>query len=214
MTGTTGRENAWARDRTAGWLGVGFLVLLLGSEAALTLPDADASADSVADFYSRHVGVIVTLQVVGFLACLLLGLFAWRLRDDDRRVAAAGILLAVLAATPGILTVALALVADPADPSQAGSLNDLLPRGDDLLFVGVLLFAATVAAAGHAVPVWLRVLAGLVLALVAVRLLLEVAGASTGVWESLAPIAFLLLVAGLVVLVFRGSTARSATPAG
>ena len=198
------QRKSWSRDRTAGWLGVGFLVLLLGSEAALTLPDADASDASVADFYSQHVGVIVTLQVVGFAACLLLGLFAWRLRADDRRVSATGILLAVLAAAPGVLTVLLALVADPDDPSRAGTMNDLLPRGDDLLFVGVVLFAVAVAA-GSAVPVWLRALAWLVVLLVVVRLLLELTGAGTGVWESVAPIGFLLLVAGLVVLVFRGS---------
>jgi hypothetical protein len=36
----------WPVDRTAGWLGAAFLITLLGSEAALSLPDEQAAAAS------------------------------------------------------------------------------------------------------------------------------------------------------------------------
>lgn len=199
----------WVRDPTAGWLGVGFLVLLLGSEGALTLPDSDASGASVADFYADHEAVIVSLQVVGFVACLLLGLFSWRLRADDTRVAASGVLLAVLAIAPGAVTTVLALVADRDRPAQAARLNDLEPRADDVLFVGIVLLAVAVLASA-ASPGWLRGLGAVVAVLAAVRLVTDVAGVDPGPLETLAPLAFLVLVAAMVVLVFRGRAPRGA----
>lgn len=203
----------WVRDPTAGWLGIGFLVLLLGSEGALTLPDSDASAASVADFYAQHGTAIVSLQVVGFVACLLLGLFAWRVRVDDPRLAASGVLLAVLAAAPGAVTTVLAVVADPARPAQAGRLNDVVPRADDLLFVGIVLFAGAVVASA-ASPGWMRGLGAVVATLSGVRLVMDLAGADPGPWESLAPLAFLVLVAAMVLLVFRGKAPGAPTTAG
>jgi len=103
----------WAVDRTAGWLGVGFLVTLLASEAALSLPDEHTPAAAVATFYAEHRAVIIILQIVGFASCALLALFAWRLRSIDRRVATAGLILAVTALAPGLITIALAIAADP-----------------------------------------------------------------------------------------------------
>src|SRR3954468_9722184 len=122
----------WTRDRARAWLGVGFVVLLLGSEGALTLPDENASNASVADFYTTHQSAIVVLQVVGFVACVLLAMFAWRHRSLDRRVAITGVVLAALAAAPGAITIVTALVADTSDPAAAGRFNRLEPRGDDL----------------------------------------------------------------------------------
>src|SRR3954453_14617125 len=74
-------------DRTAGWLGVASLLTLLASEIALTLPDVDATPSAVAGFYAAHRGVVVVLQVAGFAASVMLGLFAWRLRQVRRGVA-------------------------------------------------------------------------------------------------------------------------------
>ncbi len=111
----------WAVDRTAGWLGIGFLVTLLASEAALSLPDEHAPAAPVASFYAEHRAVIVILQIVGFASCTLLALFAWRLRSIDRRVATAGLMLAVTAFAPGAITIALAITADPQHSTNAGT---------------------------------------------------------------------------------------------
>jgi hypothetical protein len=202
--GESAMEDDWNPDRTAAWLGVAFIVLLLASEAALTLPDVGASAVSVATFYAQHRGVIVVLQVLGFVACGLLGLFAWRLNAVDRLVAVAGLVLAVAAAVPGVITVWLAATADPADPAPAGNLNELEPRGDDVLFVGITLFAAAVLLTRAAAPAWLRGLALVTAIACLLRLVLEVIGGQRGLLDSLGPIAFLLLVGGLVVVEFRG----------
>jgi hypothetical protein len=203
-----GDFNGWTRDPTRGWVGLGFVVLLLGSEGALTLPDENASNASVADFYTKHQSAIVVLQVVGFVACALLAVFAWRHRVLDRRVAITGVVLAVLAAAPGVLTIVTALVADTSDPAAAGRLNRLEPRGDDLLFVGIVLFAAAVAGCRAFSPMWLRVLACLVVLATVVRLGLELAGADLGGFESVAPLAFVVLVAAMAAVAFVGYPRR------
>jgi FtsH-binding integral membrane protein len=195
-------------DRTAGWLGIAFLVTLLGSEAALSLPDENASDAVVAAFYQAHRPVIVVLQLVGFVGCALLALFAWRLRALGRGVAMSGLLLAAAAAAPGVLTLVVALVADPRSPARAGTLNRWEPRGDDLLFVGVTLFALTVLALRERVPRWVTVLAGAAAACCALRLLLEALGRHRGALDSLAPVSFLVLVAALTALCFRGYQRR------
>ena len=195
-------DRSWTVDRTAGWLGVAFLLTLLGSEAALTLPDESAAAGAVASFYAEHRTAIIVLQVVGFVSCALLALFAWRLRALDRRVCVAGLVLAVAALAPGLVTLILAVVADPAQPDLAETYNRLEPRGDDALFLGIVVFAVAVALVRS--PVWLRVIAAVVAIGCGLRLVLEAIGQPRGAVDSLAPIGFLGLVAALTFLSFRG----------
>src|SRR2546430_17470602 len=104
-------------DRTAGWLGIAFLVLLLASEAALVLPDEHASAATVASFYAAHRAVIIGLQVAGFAGSALLALFGWRLRVIGPGVAAAGVVLGVTTPTPTLITAPPAGVAPPSAPA-------------------------------------------------------------------------------------------------
>jgi hypothetical protein len=198
----------WAVDRTAGWVGVAFLVTLLASEAALSLPDEQSPAATVATFYAQHRSVIIVLQVVGFVSCALLALFAWRLRAVDRMVAAAGLVLAVTALAPGLITLVLAVAADPQLPGRAGTLNRLEPRGDDLLFLAITLFAATIAVRLGRSPLWIGMVAAVVALTGVLRLALEILGRPRGVLDSLAPITFLVLVAGLVWLRFQGYPRR------
>ena len=187
------------RDLTTVWLGVGFLLLLLGSEGALTLPDADATDASATRFYADHAAVVVALQVVGFVACLLLALFARRLRGLGRAVAATGILLAVLALVPGIVTLLAAVLADPDRVSRAGRLNAIEPWADDLLFVGIGVFALAVLGARSRTPVWVTAIAGLTTVAVLVRLAMDVVGTSNTSFDAIAPVLFLLLVAALTI---------------
>ena len=201
----------WPVDRTAGWLGAAFLVTLLASEAALSLPDELSPAATVATFYSQHRSVIIGLQIVGFASCALLAMFALRLQRIDRGAAVAGVVLAVAALAPGLVTVALAIAADPQNPSTADTLNRLEPRGDDLLFVGVTLFAIVVAVRLGRSPLWVGIVAAVVALTCVLRLALEILGRPRGVLDSLAPITFLVLVAALVWLRFRGYP-RSRTP--
>jgi uncharacterized membrane protein len=191
-------------DRVAAGQAGGFIVLLLATELVLSLPDESASAPLVAQFYAAHRVFIIVLQVVGFVAAGLLGAYAWRLRTVDRIVAGAGVLVAVCALAPGLITLVLAVLADPANPGPAGRWNALEPRGDDLLFVGIVAFAAAVAVRlGRELP-----LLGVVAALVALagltRLILEGMGKGLGVLESVAPLAFVVLVGVMAVLSFRG----------
>jgi hypothetical protein len=191
-------------DRTAGWLGVAFLVTLLASEVALTLPDEHATASTVATFYAAHRTLIILLQIVGFAGSALLAMFMWRLRVISRGVAAAGLVLAVTTLAPGLITLALALAADPRHPAAAGTYNSWEPRGDDLLFVGVTLFAACVLLLLGRSPLWLGAVAATVMLLCLLRLALEALGRPRGVLDALAPLSFLVLVAALAWLSFRG----------
>ena len=120
-------------DRVAGALASGFVVLLLATELILTLPDEADSPVFVAAFYAAHRSFIVSLQVLGFVAAAFLGAYAWRLRSIDRVVAVAGMIMAVCALVPGLITLMIAIVADPDHPAAAGVWNALEPRGDDIL---------------------------------------------------------------------------------
>ena len=196
-------------DRAAGWVGPAFLVLLLASEIALSLPDEHASAAAVATFYAAHWAVIIGLQVAGFAGSALLALFAWRLRMISPGIAAAGFILAVTTLMPALITLLLAVVADPTRPTTAGTLNHWEPRGDDLLFVGVTLFAATLLPFLGRPPRWLGVLAGIVAMFCLLRFALELLGRPRRAIDALAPISFLVLIAALTWLSFRGLPAAT-----
>jgi hypothetical protein len=191
-------------DRVAGALASGFVVLLLATELILTLPDEADSPVFVAAFYAAHRSLIVSLQVLGFVAAAFLGAYAWRLRSIDRVVAVAGMIMAVCALVPGLITLMIAIVADPDHPAAAGVWNALEPRGDDILFVGIVLFAGTVAIRlGRRLPV-LGVLAGLVALSCLARLVLEAAGRSRGPLEAVGPLLFVILIAVMAVSSFLG----------
>ncbi len=191
------------RDLQGALLALSFVVLLLASEAALTLPDETASAAAVASFYAGHRVAIVVLQLIGLGAAGLLAAYAVRLRRVDRVVGDAGLLTAVLACAPAVVTLVLVLVADPANPGAAGTWNAVEPRADDLLFVGVTVFGAAVAL-GPRFPLIARALGALVAALCAARLVLEAAGQARGSFDTLGPISFVLLIATLGVLSAMG----------
>ncbi len=191
-------------DRVAGSLAGGFVVLLLATELILTLPDEADSPVFVAAFYAAHRSFIVSLQVLGLVAAALLGAYAWRLRSIDRVVAAAGMIMAVCALAPGLITLVIAIVADPDHPAAAGVWNALEPRGDDVLFVGIVVFAATVAVRLGRRLRALGVLAGLVAVSCLARLVLEAAGRRRGPLEAVGPLLFVILIAVMAVLSFLG----------
>jgi hypothetical protein len=191
-------------DRLAAGLAFAFIVLLLATELVLTLPDEADSPTYVARFYAEHRGVIIALQLLGVIDALLLGGYAWRLGSVDRFVAGAGLLMAFCALAPTMITLVLAIVADPAHAETAAELNMLEPRGDDILFVGIVVFASTVGIwLGRNNPA-LGVLAFIVAVACLLRLILEVAGKSRGALEAVDPLLFVVLVATMAVLSFRG----------
>ena len=191
-------------DRLAAGLAVAFIVLLLATELVLTLPDEADSPAIVARFYTEHRTFIIALQLLGILDTLLLGGYAWRLRSVDRSVAGAGLLMALCALAPTMITLVLAIVADPARPQTAARWNILEPRGDDILFVGIVVFASTIAVRlGRNNPA-LGVLALIVAVACLLRLILEAAGKSRGALEAVGPLLFVVLIATMAVLSFRG----------
>jgi hypothetical protein len=197
-------ESVRKPDRVAGTLAAGFVVLLLATEVVLTLPDETASAVAVASFYATHRGFVVILQLLGVVAAGLLGGYAWRLRSVDRMVAVAGLIMAACGLIPSLITLVIAIVADPSHPVAAGRWNTLEPLGDDILFVGILLFAGAVALRlGRRLPA-LGLLALLVAVSCLIRLVLEVAGRNRGGLDAIAPLSFVLLIAVMAILSFLG----------
>jgi hypothetical protein len=192
-------------DRLGAMLALGFIVLLLSTELVLTLPDETDSATLVATFYATHRAIIVVLQTLGFVAAGLLGGYAWRLRSVDRVVAGTGLATAVCAVVPGLVTLVIAVVADSAESASAGRWNRLEPRADDVLFVGILLFGlAVLLRLGRRLPL-LGVLAGVVALSCLARLILEAMGRRRGALESVGPLSFVVLVATMAVLSWRGA---------
>ena len=191
-------------DRVAGALASGFVVLLLATELILTLPDEADSPVFVAAFYAAHRSFIVSLQVLGFVAAALLGAYAWRLRSIDRLVAAAGMIMAVCALVPGLITLVIAIVADPDDPAPAGVWNALEPRGDDILFVGIVLFAEPSRYGSADDCQYLASWQGSWQSPALARLVLEAAGRRRGPLEAVGPLLFVILIAVMAVLSFLG----------
>jgi hypothetical protein len=191
-------------DRLAAGLAFAFVILLLATELVLTLPDEADSPVYVARFYTEHRAFIIALQLLGVVDALLLGGYAWRLRPVDRFVAGAGLLMAICAIAPIMITLVLAIVADPAHSETAARWNMLEPRGDDILFVGIVIFATTVAVRlGRNIRA-LGVLALIVAVACLLRLVLEAAGKSRGILEAVGPLLFVVLIVTMAVLSFRG----------
>jgi hypothetical protein len=119
-------------------------------------------------------------------------------------VAGAGLLTAFCALAPTMITLILAIVADPAHTKTAARWNTLEPGGDDILFVGIVVFASTVAVRlGRNNPA-LGILAFLVAVACLLRLILEAAGKNRGALEAVGPLLFVVLIATMAILSFRG----------
>ena len=197
-------ESVRKPDRVAGALAAGFVVILLATEAVLTLPDETANPRSVASFYATHRAFIIILQLLGVVAAALLGGYAWRLRSVDRVGSAAGMIMAGCGLIPSLITLVIAVVADPSDPSAAGRWNALEPRGDDILLVGIVLFAGAIAIRlGRRLPA-LGLLALFVAVSCLIRLGLEIGGNNRGPLDAIGPLSFVLLIAVMAILSFLG----------
>ena len=113
--------------------------------------------------------------------------------------------MAFCALAPTMITLVLAIVADPAHTETAAGWNMLEPRGDDILFVGIAVFASTVAVRlGRNNPA-LGVLALIVAVACLLRLILEAAGKTRGALEAVGPLLFVVLIATMAILSFRGA---------
>jgi hypothetical protein len=137
-------ESVRKPDRVAGALAAGFVVILLATEAVLTLPDETANPRTAASFYATHRAFIISLQLLGVVAA------------------------------------------------------------DDILFVGIVLFAGAVAVRlGRRLPA-LGLLALFVAVSCLIRLGLEIAGNNRRPLDAIGPLSFVLLIAVMAILSFLG----------
>lgn len=136
------------------------------------------------------------------MAAALLGIFAVRIRAFNRVIGNSMLAVAIAGVLPGLATIVLAVVADPASPQTAGAWNQLLPRADDVLFATAMVFGASVVRL-RLMHRWVAMLGGLLAVLCLLRLIDE-AVLGRGTFDALAPIALIVLVLTLAVLSLRG----------
>ena len=179
--------------------GFTFVVLLLVSAGMASVPGGKDSVERVRDFYTAHVGIVVTAQVVGLLAAAVFVLFARSLArsshiaDRASWVQGCGYAVAAAAVLTAIPVLLLCDVANDGSDRFVHRLAQASDVVDVVLFAAIAAFAASVATATRLV--WLRWLAWVV-AVVALARAVLLAGGS-GALELVGPLAFIALVLAL-----------------
>ena len=181
------------RRGTDGWWFVGFVVLVLIGSALVSLPDSADPPAKISAFYDAHRTAVVVTQLFGLAGSVVLLRVLALLRSEGgpggRALTSAGLLVVitnVLTAVP-ILVLALATGLGPDGTSSAAKWADV---ADDALFGAIALFAGALAVRFRLG--WLRISAGIVAVLCAVRGL----GGPLGLTavDVVAPLGFLLLM--------------------
>lgn len=179
--------------------GFAFIVVLFLSAAAISLPGGDATGQHIVDFYTQHRTAVIATQLLALCTFPLALLFALRLRAIDRPSGTAAIGVAVLGPLPAVVALVLAFTTDP---GTAHALNVVSGILDDLLFLVISGFAATVWAARAVFRPWLRGLAVVVSLICVARGILGLAQVQ-GPLDWIAPLAFIALIAALSVEMLR-----------
>ena len=189
-------------QRSGAVFGLAFIVVLFLSAAAVSLPEPNASGQQIVDFYTQHRAVVTVAQLLALWTAPLLVLFALRLRAVDRPSGTAALPVAVIGPLPAIAALILAFIADPGHTDVAHGLNVAAGITDDLLFLIISGFAATVWAGRAAYRPWLRGIAVVVSLLCLIRGVLGFVQVQ-GPFDVAAPIAFLVLIAALSIRMLR-----------
>ena len=181
------------RRGTDGWWFVGFVVLVLIGSALVSLPDSADPPAKISAFYDAHRTAVVVTQLFGLAGSLILLRVLTVLRSDGGpaggALALTGLLVVVtnvLTAVP-ILVLALAAGLGPDGTSSAAKWADV---ADDALFCAIASFAGTLAVRFR--PGWLRISAGVVAVLCALRGVGEPLGLTAV--DVVAPLSFLLFM--------------------
>ena len=218
------------RDRTAGILGITFVVLLFGGAVAIALPADNAKDYEVAVFfassaklavlhlgYQAHTWAVLITQGIEIVASIVFVWFAVRLARGDAAVRDLGIAVAVFGVVPAIALIVLTFIADPLYDATAGGWFAAAVLADDVFFLAVAAFAAVIASRVRDVRWLFRCSVG-VAAVALARGVLGFFGVA-GVLESVAPVLFLALIVTLSVCLIRkpeeptGMPPRTAVPA-
>jgi hypothetical protein len=199
--------------RALTWWGIGFLVALLLSAGMASVPTGDDPVRVVRSFYVDHAGVVIVAQLIGLVAAAAFLMFSRQLAstapDADRPglwwTGAAVAAAAFLTALPPLW---LSFIASGASAPTLHGLARASDATDVLLFTTIAAFAAMVARASSS---WLRPVAALVGLISLARAVLLATGQSA--LEAVAPVAFLALVALVILAVRTHAFAGAATEA-
>ena len=189
--------------RTAGWWGLGFVVLLLLSAGMVTVPGRGATVQAARGFYRDHLGIIVVAQVIGLLAAVAFVLFALGLQRQDwgrPLLRYAGVAVAAASVVTAVPVLWLCMAASTVTPPMLTGLLIASDIADAVLFLAIAGFATAIAIAAR--PQWAKALALAVALLSIVRAVLLVTGSE--LLEVAAPVAFLVLVLVLSVATLTG----------
>ena len=191
-------------SRASGVWGLAFVVLLLVSAAAVSVPTSQESGARIADFYRQHDDVVTAQQVIGVVALAAFVAFALLLAPNRWLCVA---LIAFVVTELATNAVPLAIVLTKPSADTAHTLTFVEDLADAALFVAIALF---VSALTLAEPLWLRVAAYVVAAVCVVRAV----GGPLGftLLDAVAPLAFLVFM--LVFCIRLLVRQRAATQAG
>ena len=180
-----------------------FIVLLLLSAGMFSAPTSADSVTAARSVYVENATVVVVSQVVGLLAAAVFLRFAWVWAEtaplpSSRRIRAAGTATALAAGLTAVPPLWLAAVAADASDAWVDALVHASDLTDVVLFASISVFAAV---AGASLDGTARLLGWGIAGVEGARALLLLTG--TDVLGVVAPLAFLVLVAGLPVLSAR-----------
>jgi hypothetical protein len=204
-------------SRRDGWWFIAFALLVVVGSAVVSLPSSDAPPSAIAGFYADHRAAVVVTQLLGLagVAVLLRVLVLLRRRVVPRggraelALTLSGLLVAGASALTALPVLVLALDSG-LDADATRSWARFADVTDDILFGTVAVFAAVLAVLLQ--PRWVRLLAGAVALLAAVRAVGSPLGLSA--LDVVAPLAFLVLVVVLGIrLLATGEPAQLSAPA-
>lgn len=191
--------------RTAGWLGIVFVILLFLSAGMVTLPSSAQSSELIAAFYAENRWIIIIAQLLGLIAAAVFIAFSFGVQNSVSRIHAsdrieaislAGIVVGIVSLVTALPVIALALTTYGL-PFWV-RMTDL---SDAILFLAIAVFCAAAAARGEDAPAWWRAVATLTSLLALTRSIAGFIGV-TSFLDLAAPVVFVMfvLVTGIYLL--------------
>ena len=192
--------------RSAGWMGILFVVLLFLNAGMVSLPSSADTEDFIASFYANNRIVILIAQALGLLAAPVFIAFAMGLQNSISQeshsnklhtIGWAGIIVALASVGTAIPVIALSLTTE-----GLPFWIKMTDWSDAVLFLAITGFCLAGTVLGGKAPIWWRLLAALTGLLALARSVAGFAGV-VSVLDEIVPIALVLLVlaSGIYLLV-------------
>ena len=192
-------------DRTAGWFGILFVVLLFLSAGMVTLPSSTQSPEVTAAFYATNRWVILIAQGLGLIAAPVFIAFAFGVQNSVSSVPAsdrieaigwAGILVGIVSLLTAVPVIVLSLTT-----YGLTFWVQMTDQSDAILFLAIAAFCALAAVRGQYAPAWWRAVATLTGLFALVRSIAGFVGV-TSFLDLAVPLAFVafVLITGIYLL--------------